>query len=121
MDKNSILSQYFGQVVKISPKPLGLIKNCLTRSNKSAYFTTTYEKNVGRNLPSELKKIHGRILYGFFYACNIRHVMTGCMEEPSGSPCSFFSGKANSVQPVTLQFALKVTVPKMKKETAPCL
>lgn len=121
MSKNSILSRHFGQVTKSSPEPFGLIKNCLTKSNKSAYFIDTCEKSVGQILHSEFIKIDGRILYGFFCARKIRHAMTGCIEESSGSPCSFMSGSANSVQPVTLRFAPKVTVSLFVKETAPCL
>ena len=93
----------------------------LTEKHPCGYSLFTSAKYIGQNWHSELKKIHGRILYGFFYARKMHHAMTGCIEEPSGSPCSFFSGNANSIQPVTLQLALKVTVPKMKKETSPCL
>ena len=90
----------------------------LTTKQTHGYDNKTTAKNSGQNLPSGFKKMRGRILhkYGFFYARKIFRVMTGCIEELSSSPRSFLSGKANSVQSVTLQFALKMTAINLKRD-----
>ncbi len=90
----------------------------LTQKTLHGYDIATTAKNSGQNWHSEFKKIHSRILHGFFCAYKIRYVMTDCIEESSDSPFSFLSGNANSVQPVALQLALKPTVSLIKKETA---
>jgi hypothetical protein len=123
MDKNSILSQYCGQVVKSSPKQFDVIKNCLTKNTKSAYFIKASAKNTGRDLQPDNFKMHSRILRGFFCVRNKRHcaTMTDCAGEPSGSPLSLKCGIANPVQSVTFRFATKMTVSQNFKETSPCL
>ena len=90
-----------GMFASISKKPLEKSKN-------PAYRICTVAKNSGQNWHSELSKMRSCILLnGFFYAYDkIRCVMTGCIEEPSGSPFSLDSGNANSVQSVTHQLAL---------------
>ena len=141
MDKNIIFSKISGSQQKAPPIttivvmtkgvkmsintsiPLGMFasfsKKPLEKSKNPAYCIITVAKNSGQDLQPELTKIRSRIFRGFFYACDkIRCVMTDCIEEPSGSPFSLDSGNANSVQSVTHQFALKVTVFQLSKEIA---
>lgn len=104
-------------------------QNVLTAKQHLAYFNWVVAKNDNRNSHSEIfKKAHSRLsLRGFFYARNLVRctTMTDCVGEPLvsalGSPLSFLSGNANPIQSVTLQFALKLTVSQIKKETALCL
>ena len=104
--------------------PLGMFtsssKKPLEKSKNPAYRIITVAKNSGQNLPSGLQKIRSCILLnGFFYACDkIRCVMTDCIEEPSGSPFSFVAVRQILYSLSPIQFALKVTVSHIQKESA---
>jgi hypothetical protein len=92
----------------------------LEKNQIRAYFNPTAQKKGGQNWHSEFKKMHSRILRGFFCARNMADsaTMADCAGEPSGSPFSFLSGNANPVRSVSLLLAWKATVSKFKKETA---
>ena len=77
------------------------IKYTLTQKQPHSYDGSITAKNSDQNWSSELFKMHSRILYGFFYVCKIRYVMTGCREELSGSPRSLDKWYSNFIQPVT--------------------
>jgi hypothetical protein len=92
------------------------INSPLTKKQPHSYDMSITAKNSGQNWRSELSKMRGRILnvYGFFYARKINRVMTGCIEEPLGSPCSFCCGTPILYSLSPFQLAL------FTKETAQC-
>ena len=107
----------------ISASPKNTLSNLdyLTIKHPHGYHSPTTAKNSGQNWRSDFTKMRGRILYkyGFFYACKIPRVMTGCIEESSDSPRSFVSGTPILYNLSPFQLALKVTVLQFTKETVP--
>jgi hypothetical protein len=106
-------------MINLSKKIKG-IKYTLTKKQPRGYDIFTTAKNSGQNLPSELQKIRGCVFtdYGFFYARKMLRVMTDCVEELSGSPFPFVAVRQILYSLSPFQFALKMTVSQLQKETA---
>ncbi len=107
----------------ISASPKNTLSNLdyLTIKHSHGYHSPTTAKNSGQNWSSDKLKMRGRILhkYGFFCACKISRVMTGCIEGLSSPPRSFSCGTPILYNLSPFQLELKVTVSNLLKETVP--